>query len=156
MTINQVPFFDPSTFAKFTDFEELFNRAAPTPGFPPYNIVKKSDMDYFIELAVAGFSEKDITVSVEDRILVVTGKIESKENASYIHKGIADRAFTRRFSLTTDVIVKSASLKDGMLNIALQRVIPEEKKPRTIPINGVTETSSAPSTKEYLVERTEK
>ena len=112
-------------------------------GYPPYNIRKVNDYQYTIEMALAGFSKKDIEVKVEESLLTVssvsetTTKSESGENINenYVHRGIAKRSFSKQFNLSDDIIVKSADLKDGMLIVNLEREIPEEKKPRVIPIS---------------------
>ena len=123
-------------------FDRIFNRinqlqksATKTVTYPPYNITKKSDTTYIIELAVAGFSEEDIDVEVKDSVLTVSGNVLSVDENEYIHKGIAARAFERTFTLADTVIVKDATLKNGMLRIMLENVIPEEKKPQKIAIN---------------------
>jgi molecular chaperone IbpA len=104
--------------------------------YPPYNIIKLDDANWCIELAVAGFSRKDIDIELGEGVLVVSGKIETKEKEiEYVHRGLAQRAFTRKWTLSEDVIVRDASLLNGLLVIRLERVIPEEKKPRKIQIS---------------------
>ena len=113
-------------------------------GYPPYNIRKVNEYQYLIEMALAGFSKDDIEVEAEDSRLTVRSKSEKGEerednsdnNGDYVHRGIAKRSFMRQFNLSDDIIVKSADLKDGMLIVSLERVIPEEKKPRLIPIGS--------------------
>ena len=121
-----------------TFFDRLFDMdSTRDSGYPPYNIRKLNEVQYVIEVALAGFSKDDIEVEVTDGKLVIRST-EDKEgeskNDSFVHKGIAKRAFSRSFTLSDDIIVKGADLKDGMLNIELEKVIPEEKKPRLIPI----------------------
>ena len=127
-----------------TVFDNFFNMdIIRDTGYPPYNIRKINDYQYTIEMALAGFSKKDIEVKVEESLLTVssvsetTTKSESGENINenYVHRGIAKRSFSKQFNLSDDIIVKSADLKDGMLIVNLEREIPEEKKPRVIPIS---------------------
>ena len=120
-------------------FDRLVNemvRIGESP-YPPHNIRKLSDTDYQIELAVAGYSDRDIDVRVENNVLTVaSAKQGESENDGILHRGIASRAFTRSFILNEDIIVNDASLKDGLLRISLTREIPESKRPRSIPINS--------------------
>ena len=106
-------------------------------GYPPYNIEKAGDSGYRITLAVAGFTDKDIEVVQQENGLRVAGKIADRNgNGSYLHRGIAARAFERRFELADHVRVTGASLENGLLHVDLVREVPEEKKPRVIPIAG--------------------
>jgi len=104
--------------------------------YPPYNISITSEDHYRITMAVAGFSDDDIAITSEQNRLVVTGKSadESGEQGEYLHRGIANRAFERRFNLADHVNVMGASLENGLLHIDLEREIPEAMKPRTIKI----------------------
>jgi len=107
--------------------------------YPPYNIERTDENHYRISLAVAGFGEKDLTVEVREGVLTVEGKREDgqkSEKASVLYQGIAGRAFERRFQLAENVEVRGAKLENGLLHVDLERVVPEEKKPRQIPING--------------------
>lgn len=103
-------------------------------GYPPYNIVKINDNQYTLELAVAGFSKQEIEIELKDTTLVVSGKLKTDDNTEYLFKGIADRAFTRTFTLADTIQVKNAQLLNGMLKIWLENVIPDHKKPRKIDI----------------------
>ena len=103
-------------------------------GFPPYNIIKGGDYNYVIEMALAGFSKDDIEIEVADGHLAVRSIKENVENKDTIHRGISYRKFDRKFTLADDIVVKEASLENGMLNINLERIVPEEKKPRIITI----------------------
>jgi molecular chaperone IbpA len=118
----------------FDDDFTSFN--APT--FPFYNIVKQGKNKYDIELALAGYSKDDIEVNLEDGVLTIKSKkedkSEEKEDGEVIHKGIAKRYFSKAFTIADDVEVKGAELKDGLLKVSLERIIPESKKPRTIDI----------------------
>jgi molecular chaperone IbpA len=109
------------------------------PAFPPYNIELLEKDKYRITMAVAGFSEADITVESENNTLTVAANRPEKPDAtkrSYLHQGIAERNFKRQFKLADHVKVVSASLANGLLHVELAREIPEAMKPRTIPVNG--------------------
>jgi len=112
-------------------------RETSTNSYPPYNIEQFDDDNYRITMAVAGFSEADLDLTVTENSLVVTGKLsdETPENAKYLHHGIAGRAFERRFQLADHIKIKGAELVNGMLSIDLEREIPEEKKPRKIAVS---------------------
>ena len=126
-------------------FNRLSNMDTAQSGYPPYNIRKLNDLQYVVELALAGFSKSDIEVEVTEGTLTIrtaTAKdngVDNDEKSSnneigFVHQGIAKRSFSRQFNLSDDIIVKNADLKDGMLIVNLERVIPDEKKPRLIPI----------------------
>ena len=125
-------------------FDNIFDRLfdmdlTRDSGYPPYNIRKINEFQYAIELALAGFSKSDIEIEVTDGQLAIRSKEDIKKddsNDSFVHKGIAKRCFMRSFSLSDDIIVKGADLKDGMLIVELERVIPDEKKPRLIQIGS--------------------
>lgn len=112
--------------------------------YPPYNIVKLDDDHYRITMAVAGFSEKDIDITAKENQLIVQGKAlerEETKDATYLHRGIAERAFERRFQLADHIRVTNAGLDSGLLHIELVREIPEAMKPRKVEIksgNGKT------------------
>ena len=111
--------------------------ASNQPAYPPYNIEKSDEDAYRITMAVAGFSETDIDVTVTGNNLVITGKVkQAREDKTtvFLYRGIASRSFERRFELADHIIVNGASLDNGLLSIDLIRQIPEEKKPRTITI----------------------
>ena len=112
--------------------------------YPPYNIERLGDNEYRITMAIAGFSDAEIKIEVKENALSVTGaKASEAKERTFLHRGIATRAFERRFQLADHVEVKSADLKDGLLNIDLVRNVPERLKPRTIAIGGGV-TGSAP------------
>ena len=126
-------------------FNRLSNMDIAQSGYPPYNIRKLNDLQYVVELALAGFSKSDIEVEVTDGTLTIRSAIakddvaDNDENSGnneigFVHRGIAKRTFSRAFQLSDDIIVKDADLQDGMLIVNLERVIPDEKKPRLIPI----------------------
>ena len=116
-------------------FDDAFNSGGSGATYPPYNIRKMSDYTYVIELALAGFTKDDLDVELTDGTLTVKS-VPTKNDGddSYLHNGIAKRVFTRRFNIADDVIVKGADLFNGLLKIELERVIPEEKRPRKIEI----------------------
>ena len=124
--------------ARLLDHAMRATEASNTPTFPPYNIEKISDDDYRISMAVAGFAESDLDITVENGALVVSGKIEKPEDDSrtYLHRGIATRSFERRFDLADHIRVSGASIENGLLHIALVREVPEAMKPRKIAIAG--------------------
>ena len=118
-------------------FDQLQNYAqhnSTSLGFPPYNIRKEGDYNYAIEMALAGFGKEDIEVEVAEGLLTVRSVKENDENDSNIYRGISYRKFNRKFTLADDVEVNDASLENGMLKIDLERIVPEEKKPRKIKI----------------------
>jgi len=103
--------------------------------YPPYNVIKVDEDNFVVELAVAGFSKTDIDVSTADGKLTVRGELKTEDNDSkFIHRGIAARKFTREWALGEYMEVKAAELKDGMLTISIERILPEEKKPKTIKV----------------------
>ena len=103
-------------------------------GFPPYNIRKEGDYNYVIEMALAGFGKKDIEVEVSDGTLSVRSVKENTEDNDTVYRGISYRKFDRKFTIADDVVVNGAKLENGMLLIDLERVVPEEKKPRLIAV----------------------
>ena len=121
-------------------FDRLFDyvtHQAESTGFPPYNIQKTEDYKFEIEMAVAGFGKKDIEVEVAEGVLTVKS-MKDKDTGSTdeftLYKGISQRNFKRKFTLADDIVVNGAELKDGMLTISLERIVPEEKKPQLITI----------------------
>ena len=118
-------------------FDYVTHQAESTGGYPPYNIQKTEDYKFEIEMALAGFSKKDIEVEVAEGVLTVKST-KDKDTGSTdeftLYKGISQRNFTRKFTLADDIVVNGAELKDGMLTISLERIVPEEKKPQLITI----------------------
>ena len=111
------------------------------PSYPPYNIEKLNDDAYRISIAVAGFSEADLSVEVREKSLIVSArKADEDEAKSYLHRGIGTRAFERRFHLADHVIVTGAGHTDGMLHIELERQVPDALKPRQIQIASTTQS----------------
>ena len=124
----------------FDHFERMmddhnFNQMTAT-NFPPYNIVKTGEYTYDVELALAGFSKNDIDVEYKDNMLTVKSKEKAKDNDvdGMLHRGISKRWFSKSFTIADDVEVKGAELKDGLLKISMERIIPEGKKARTIEV----------------------
>jgi molecular chaperone IbpA len=133
--------FDLAPFTRSTvGFDQLFSlleRASDaTNGFPPYNIERLDENHYRITLAVAGFREKDLNAEVREGVLIVSGKADDHDHQNFLYRGIAGRQFERRFQLAEHVEVRGAQLENGLLEIDLERKIPEEKKPRRIAINS--------------------
>lgn len=117
-------------------FDELSRGVNQTNHFPPHNIVKEDETNYKIELAVAGYADEWLEVSLNDGTLTVK-TIDVETNApEYIHKGITSKHFSKDFTLSEDVIVSDVNLVNGILTVNLIRIVPEEKKPRVIPINA--------------------
>lgn len=120
-------------------FDRLMNQhmnAQHSVNYPPYNIVKQSDDSFYIEVAVAGFSDGEIDVQLEKRVLTIKGSKKREEDASfeYLHRGISSRDFSREFTLAEHVEVGNAIVKDGILTIHLERIVPDEQKPKQIAI----------------------
>ena len=124
-------------------FDRVFDRLVDygttyeTGGFPPYNIRKTDDFKHVIELALAGFSKDEIEVVLTDGVLVIKSAdllSQTDPNEGLVHKGIAKRSFTRKFTLADDIEIKDAKLKNGLLEIELEQIVPEHKKPRTIKV----------------------
>ena len=119
----------------FHHFESMFD--VPTINYPPYNIVKTGDNKFDIEVALAGFNKKDINVTSENNMLTIESKQDEKskdKDGEVIHKGISKRYFKRSFTIADDVEVKGAELKDGLLKVSMEKIIPDAKKLKTIDI----------------------
>jgi len=129
-------FKDPFFIGFNREMERLSNvqLASRQTNYPPYDLLKLDDDTYLLSLAVAGFSKNDIDVSVDNETLIIKGEITEVTDAEVVHKGIAARKFTRTFALGEYMEVTGAEIKDGMLHINIDRVIPEEKKPKLIKI----------------------
>ena len=122
----------------FDHFESIFNDSPSLhTNYPPYDIVKTDEHSYVIELAVAGFSKKDIAVTVENGVLTVESDREGNAESSgqeIIHRGISKRYFKKSFSISDDVEIRGAELKDGLLRISMEKIIPESRKRKEISI----------------------
>ena len=132
-------------FNQFTPYAVGFDRVFDTlnryvdnnvqsTGFPPYNIRKEGEYNYVIEMALAGFGKDDIEIEVAESNLTIRSVKENSEDDSTVYRGISYRKFERKFTLADDIIVPGAKLENGMLTVELERVVPEEKKPRLIPV----------------------
>ena len=127
-------------------FDSMFDRllggnmqhVSNNQGYPPYNIRKDGDTKYFIEMAVAGLSEDDLEVELKEGTLSIRSKQSTDDQSDYVHRGIAKRQFERSFALSDDIVVKGCDLTNGMLIVELEKVIPEEKRARLIPIGSKT------------------
>jgi molecular chaperone IbpA len=154
----------------FVGFDEQLNRMSKLhdeitrniPNYPPYNIKKVDENRYVIEMAVAGFSKSEIDIEFADDKLIVRGKAkEDDQQTNYLFNGLANRAFTRSFVLNDQVEIKGAALTNGLLQIGLERIIPEHKKPRKIEVSDepstVTEFAAlnTPQNPELLLEKEE-
>lgn len=133
---------------------EHAEKGAKAIGYPPFNVKKIDDEHYVVEIAAAGFTKSDIDITMKENQLVVKGEVKPDPNAEYIYKGIAERAFERSFTLADSVVVKNASMVNGLLKIWLESFIPEEKKPRSIPINDAetADLKTVSDTKQFLTE----
>ena len=122
----------------FDHFESLFNESPSLhTNYPPYDILKTDEHSYVIELAVAGFSKKDIAVTVENGVLTVESDRKGNAESSgqeIIHRGISKRYFKKSFSISDDVEIRGAELKDGLLRISMEKIIPESRKRKEISI----------------------
>jgi molecular chaperone IbpA len=156
-----IPTFFGKDFDKvFVGFEDQFNRLSKIhdditkniPNYPPYNIKKTGDNNYTIELAVAGFAKQDIEIEFADDKLIVKGNTSDDTNSDYLFKGIAGRNFTRTFALNDQIEIKGAELFNGMLQIALERIIPEHKKPKKIEVKDTGVVIPTKGKKELLLE----
>lgn len=126
-------------FDRFNDlFESALRNGESASSYPPYNVEKHGDDQYRIVVAAAGFREEDLELQVERGVLTVTGgrRERAGESVTYLHQGIAQRGFKLSFRLADHIEVRAAALDSGLLNIELERIVPEEAKPKRIPIGG--------------------
>lgn len=127
-------------FIGFDNLLNTVNKALAKPvnqtNYPPYNIIKTEENWYELQLAIAGFNDDDLNIEIRDSVLSVKGNKSEEDTNDYIHKGISARSFHRTFTLADTIVVRAADLKDGILTIELENVIPEEKKPRKIEIGS--------------------
>ncbi|PMH46008.1 heat-shock protein Hsp20 [Vibrio sp. 10N.286.49.B3] len=122
-------------FDRLLDLVENSAKKQSSNGYPPYNIEQKDDNNYRITMAVAGFSEDDITLTQNENMLLVSGKAKTTEDKpNYVYQGIAERDFERKFQLADYVMVTTASMENGLLHVDLVREVPEAMKPRNISI----------------------
>ena len=122
-------------FDRLNDFID-YAMQSDAPNYPPYNIEKRSENNYRIVVATAGFTQNELSISIENQLLTITGKPEAlqTESTEYLHKGIARRAFKLSLRLDEHIEVQQADYENGLLTVDLERIIPEEKLPRQIPI----------------------
>lgn len=123
-------------FDRLADQLDAAARTEAASGYPPYNIERTGENDYRIEIAVAGFKPDELTVEVKENLLTVTGRKAANDGDAkqYLHRGLAERNFERKFQLTDYLVVVDADLSNGLLSIALKRELPEALKPRTVEI----------------------
>src|SRR5215218_2809733 len=119
-------------------FDMLENSSLGTENYPPFDLIKVDDNHYRIEVAVAGFGKDEIEITSQQNVLIIRGQKGDENGSNYVHRGIANRSFERRFALADHIQVRGADLKDGMLAIDLMREIPEAMKPRKIEIGGAS------------------
>ena len=139
---NNLTTFDRNKFIPYSiGFDNLFDRLfdmdlESSSSYPPYNISKVDDNNYIIEMALAGFNKDDIEIELADSELTVRSKKreDSNKDVNLIHQGISHRSFNRKFTLSEEILVKNAEMKNGMLIIKLEKFIPENKKPKFINI----------------------
>jgi len=130
----------------FVGFDDQYNRFAKMhddltkniPNYPPYNIKKVEENKYVIELAVAGFAKSEIEVQLDGDYLIVSGKT-NEEQEHFIYRGIANRAFTRKFSIADSIVIKNAEMINGMLKIFLEKIVPDHRKPKKIEVQEKSE-----------------
>lgn len=166
------PFGDLAKLDKyFVGFEDLHNRLTKSvteytknvTNYPPYNIVKTDENKYVIEMAVAGFGKHNLELELNDGVLTIVGNttvsdlVKEGLESAYIYKGIADRSFTRKFTLADTVEIKNAELINGMLRVWLENIIPDSKKPKKIDIKDSVDDSNPPySNPQFLAEKKSK
>jgi len=138
--LSMAPLFRNSVgFDRFSDLFETALRNDSSGGYPPYNVEKRGEDSYRIVVAAAGFQQDDLDLQVEKGVLTVSGskrESTSEEGLTFLHQGIAQRAFKLSFRLDDHIEIKGANLSNGLLSIDLERVVPEEAKAKRIPING--------------------
>jgi molecular chaperone IbpA len=152
-TLDLNPLFRSSIgFDRMLNALQAASRVESIDNWPPYDIAKSGEDNYRITMAVAGFSQDELEITQEQNMLLVSGKKASDDNGEYLHRGIASRAFQRRFELADHVKVTGANLVNGLLTIDLQREIPEEMKPRRIEI-AAGKAMSAADTKQIETDK---
>ena len=119
----------------FDNLTRYVDNNATSTGYPPYNIRKEGEYNYVIEMALAGFAREDLEIEVADGVLTIRSvKEKSDDDVSNIYRGISFRKFVRKFTIADDIVVNGAKMENGMLSVDLERVVPEEKKPRLIEV----------------------
>jgi len=132
--INWEPY-KPFTVGFDSILDRLMDINTESPNYPPYNIRKIDSLNYVVEMAIAGFGKSDINIEYADNTMTVKSiKKDKTEDKDILHKGISQRSFIRSFALADDMVVKDAKLENGLLSIHIEKIVPEEKKPKTIDI----------------------
>ena len=131
----------------FIGFERVFEEIERTKSsqntyntYPPHNVIRIDDDNYEIELAIAGFDKSDIEVTFKDNVLSIEGNRKVEKQSDYVHRGISNRKFTKVFNLSEHIKIRGADLVNGILSIRLERVIPEDQKPKIIKIGSKTKS----------------
>ena len=120
----------------FDHFNDMFESSSSQTNYPPYDIIKRSDTEYDVQLALAGYCKEDISIEVKENILSIKSVKQKEDNkVEVLHRGISKKYFERHFTIADDVKVNGAELNNGLLIVSLERIVPEQKKPRTIKIN---------------------
>ena len=144
MTYDFTPLFRTAIgFDRLARLMDTAASAAEVPSYPPYNIERTGDDTYRLVMAVAGFSPDDIDLTVKESTLIVSGRVNEAQKGDVLYRGIAGRAFERRFVLADHIVVEGADLQNGLLLVGLKRVVPEALKPRRIAIGGQPQAASA-------------
>lgn len=145
MTYDFAPLFRTAIgFDRLARLMDTAQEAASAPSYPPYNIEKTGDDSYRLTMAVAGFSENDLELTVKDNTLLIAGRVGPEAGkAEVLYRGIAGRAFERRFVLADHIVVDGADLRNGLLHVGLRRVVPEALKPRRITIGSAEQPAIA-------------
>ncbi|MEK9698604.1 MAG: Hsp20 family protein [Candidatus Poseidoniales archaeon] len=118
----------------FDNLSRYVDNNATSTGYPPYNIRKEGEYNYVIEMALAGFAREDLEIEVADGVLTIRSVKEKPDEKSNIYRGISYRKFVRKFTIADDIVVNGAKMENGMLSVDLERIVPEEKKPRLIEV----------------------
>ena len=118
------------------DVEKILDSEVKQSTFPPHNIIKADDNKYVVELAVAGFAKEEIDIQVQEGNLTIKGEKNDKDESNYLHRGIGTRSFTKVITIADTIEVKGAEIKDGILRVGLENIIPEHKKPRKVEIGN--------------------
>ncbi|WP_249208769.1 Hsp20 family protein [Acetobacter okinawensis] len=148
MTYDFAPLFRTAIgFDRLAQVMDTAARNTGTPSYPPYDIAKTGNDSYALTMAVAGFAPEDIELLVQDGTLVVSGRVSApQDEGEVLHRGIARRAFERRFALADHVEVTGADMNNGLLRISVRQIVPEALKPRRIPVNAGQSTSQPAAT----------
>ena len=138
MTLDFSPLFRTAIgFDRLARLVDSAQEAAPQQSYPPYNIERTGEDSYRLTMAVAGFSQDELELVVRDNTLTISGRVKAEEKkAEVLYRGIAGRAFERRFALADHIVVEDADLQNGLLHVGLKRVVPEALKPRKIAIGA--------------------